>query len=196
MTGGKERQARPRQPSDASLVEGEAAAERSVEGEAEMIAEGPRSPAIWVDADACPRPVREILVRASERVGVAVTLVANQAVPVRRSALVQSVQVPTGIDAADSHIAREVAAGDLVITADIPLAAEVVARGATALSPRGERYTDENIRERLRMRDFMDLLRGTGVDTGGPAPFGPGERARFAKALDSWLARRSARRPA
>ena len=147
-----------------------------------------RKPRIWVDADACPRAVREILFRAAERAGRELTLVANQVIPVPRSPLIRMIQVPSGIDAADSHIAQAVSAGDLVITQDIPLAAEVIERDATALSPRGARYTEENIRERLRMRDFMDLLRGTGVDTGGPSAFGKPERARFANALDRWLA--------
>ncbi|MEM9313435.1 MAG: YaiI/YqxD family protein [Pseudomonadota bacterium] len=146
----------------------------------------PRS--VWVDADACPRAVREILFRAADRVGIPVTLVANQHIQTPRSPNVRSVQVPSGIDAADSHIAQSVNAGDLVVTQDIPLAAEVIEKGAIAIGPRGATYTPENIRERLRMRDFMDLLRGTGVATGGPPPFGKKDRAQFANAIDRWLA--------
>jgi hypothetical protein len=142
---------------------------------------------IWVDADACPGPIKEILFRAAVRVGLPVVLVANQPLRVPPSPLVTSVQVPRGFDAADSHIVQRVQAGDLVVTADIPLAAEVIARGAHAINPRGERYTPDNIRERLVMRDFMDQMRSSGLVTGGPPPFGQAERQAFANALDSWL---------
>lgn len=143
---------------------------------------------IWVDADACPVVMRDIIFRAVRRTETAVTLVANQPVRVPRSPLIRTVQVAQGFDAADSHIAGGVEAGDLVITADIPLAAEVIDKGARALNPRGELYTKNNIRERLSMRDFMDELRGSGVQTGGPPPLGAREKHAFAAALDRLLA--------
>lgn len=143
---------------------------------------------IWVDADACPGVIRDIILRAARRTETAVTLVANQPVRVPRSPLIRTVQVPQGFDAADSHIAREAAPGDLVVTADIPLAAEVIERGSRALNPRGELYTKENIRERLGMRNFMEELRGSGVQTGGPPPLGSKEKHAFAAALDRLLA--------
>jgi uncharacterized protein len=144
---------------------------------------------IWVDADACPNPVKEILFRAAERKAVPLTLVANQPIATPPSRVIRSVRVGAGFDVADNHIAEHAEPGDLVITADIPLAAAVVAKGCTALNPRGEQYTAENVRERLNMRDFMDTLRSSGVDTGGPAPFGQRERQAFANALDRLLAR-------
>ncbi len=144
---------------------------------------------IWVDADACPRVIKEILFRAAERVGVALVLVANQPVPVPRSRHVRAVQVSQGFDVADNYIAQQAQAGELVITADIPLAAEVVAKGCLALNPRGELYTEDNIRQRLNMRDFMDTLRGSGVDTGGPAAFSAADRMAFANQLDRLLAK-------
>lgn len=150
---------------------------------------------IWVDADACPNAVKEILFRASKRLGVAVILVANGPVSTPPSTLVRSVRVSAGFDVADNEILKRLAAGDLVITADIPLAAEVIARGGEALNPRGELYTKDTIRERLTMRDFMDTLRGSGINTGGPPAFGPRDRQAFANALDSLLAR-SKPRPA
>lgn len=145
---------------------------------------------IWVDADACPGVIKEILFRAAGRTGLPLTLVANQALRVPPSPHIRMVQVPGGFDEADKYIATHVAAGDLVITADIPLAAEVVARDAQALSPRGEAYGKENIRELLDLRNFMDTLRGTGVDTGGPAAFSQADRQAFANRLDRLLARR------
>lgn len=145
-------------------------------------------PAIWVDADACPGAIRDILFRAAGRRGLALTLVANQALRVPPSPSIRAVQVPAGFDEADNYIAERVAAGDLVITADIPLAAAVVGRGAHALSPRGELYGKENIGELLALRNFMDTLRGTGVDTGGPAAFSTGDRQNFANRLDRFLA--------
>ncbi|MBC9072659.1 YaiI/YqxD family protein [Thauera sp. CAU 1555] len=145
---------------------------------------------IWVDADACPGAIKEILFRAAGRTGLPLTLVANQALRVPPSPHIRMVQVPGGFDEADKYIAARVAAGDLVITADIPLAAEVVARDAQALSPRGEAYGKENIRELLDLRNFMDTLRGTGVDTGGPAAFSQADRQAFANRLDRLLARR------
>lgn len=144
---------------------------------------------IWVDADACPVAIREILFRAAQRTGTALTLVANQPLPTPRSSLIDALQVPSGLDAADNEIVRRLAAGDLVVTADIPLAAEVVAQGAHALSPRGERYTAENIGDRLNMRDFMDTLRSSGVHTGGPAALGKADRQNFANQLDRLLTR-------
>ncbi len=144
---------------------------------------------IWVDADACPNVIKEILFRAANRVGIALTLVANQPIQVPRSHHVRSVQVAAGFDVADSHIVRNAQPGDLVVTADIPLAAEVVAKGCLALNPRGELYTEENVRERLNMRDFMDTLRGSGIDTGGPAAFSQAERQAFANQLDRMLAK-------
>ena len=144
---------------------------------------------IWVDADACPRVIKEILFRAADRVGVPVILVANQALQVPRSRYIRSIQVGSGFDVADSHIVQQSEAGDLVITADIPLAAEVIAKGCLALNPRGDLYTEDNIRQRLNMRDFMDTLRSSGVDTGGPASFSHADRQAFANQLDRLLAR-------
>jgi hypothetical protein len=144
---------------------------------------------IWVDADACPKVIKEILFRAAERVGVPLILVANQPIPVPRSRFVRTVQVAAGFDVADNHIVQQAEAGDLVITADIPLAAEVVARGCLALNPRGDLYTEDNIRQRLNMRDFMDTLRSSGVDTGGPSSFSQADRQAFANHLDRLLAR-------
>ncbi len=145
---------------------------------------------IWVDGDACPVPIREILFKAAERTRTETTLIANHAVRVPPSQVIRQRIVPGGFDVADQAIVAEVAAGDLVITSDIPLAADVIARAALALSPRGELYTAENIRARLNMRDFMDTLRGSGIHTGGPPPFGPAERKLFADHLDRLLAKR------
>lgn len=150
---------------------------------------------IWVDADACPNAVKEILFRASERLGVRITLVANAPVSTPPSTLVRSVRVSAGFDVADNEILKRLRPGDLVITADIPLAAEVIDGGGQALNPRGELYTKDNIRERLTMRDFMDTLRGSGINTGGPPAFGPRDRQAFANALDTILARSKPRRP-
>jgi len=123
---------------------------------------------IWVDADACPRVIKDILFRASRRTGIALKLVANQPLSVPPAPSISAIQVASGFDVADNHIVQHVAAGDLVITADIPLAAEVIDKNAVALNPRGELYSKENIRQRLNMRDFMDTLRSSGIDTGGP----------------------------
>lgn len=147
-------------------------------------------PHIWVDADACPGPVRDIVLRAAERAGLPATFVANQWIRLPPSPLVRAIQVAGGPDVADREIADRVAAGDLVVTQDIPLAAAVIARGALALGPRGEMHTPDGIAERLSMRNFMDELRGAGVQTGGPAPFHARDRQAFAAALDRWLARR------
>jgi uncharacterized protein YaiI (UPF0178 family) len=144
---------------------------------------------IWVDADACPNAVKEILCRAAERVGVRVTLVANGPVSAPPSQRLRTIQVSAGFDVADNAILERLAPGDLVVTADIPLAADVLARGGHALNPRGERYTPETIRERLTMRDFMETLRGSGIQTGGPAAFSARDRQAFANALDTFLAR-------
>ncbi|WP_296809667.1 YaiI/YqxD family protein [Thiocapsa sp.] len=148
---------------------------------------------IWVDADACPNAVKEILFRASERLGVQVTLVANGPVSTPPSPLVRAVRVGAGFDVADNEILKRLNPGDLVITADIPLAAGVIDGGGQALNPRGERYTKDNIRERLTMRDFMDTLRGSGINTGGPPAFGPRDRQAFANALDAFLAKTKTR---
>ncbi|MCF7983127.1 MAG: YaiI/YqxD family protein [Thiohalocapsa sp.] len=142
---------------------------------------------IWVDADATPNTIKQILFRAAERVQVPVTLVANCPLAVPPSRWIRAVQVASGFDVADAHIVQAAAPGDLVVTADIPLAAEVVAKGCVALNPRGERYTEENIRQRLNMRDFLDTLRGSGVDTGGPPAFSAADRQAFANQLDRLL---------
>jgi len=146
---------------------------------------------IWVDADACPKVIREILFRAAERTGVMLTLVANQPMHSPPARHIRTLRVAPGFDVADNEIVRRVAAGDLVITADIPLAAEVIARGAQALNPRGELYTRENIGARLNMRDFMDNLRGSGIHTGGPPPLNQADRQAFANHLDRLLASRA-----
>jgi len=144
---------------------------------------------IWVDADACPRVIKDILFRAAERVPVQVTLVANQAIQVPGSRHIRSVQVSAGFDVADNYIVRQASPGDLVITADIPLASEVIDQGCLALNPRGELYTPENIRQRLNMRDFLDTLRSSGVDTGGPPALSKSDRQAFANQLDQLLAK-------
>lgn len=144
---------------------------------------------IWVDADACPKVVRDILFRAAQRTGIELILVANQSIATPPNANIRSLQVAQGFDIADNEIVRRAQPGDLVITADIPLAAEVMEKGAEALNPRGERYTANSIRQRLNMRDFMDTLRSSGVHTGGPPPLGQKERQQFANHLDQYLAR-------
>lgn len=144
---------------------------------------------IWVDADACPAPIKEILFRAAERKQLLTTLVANQPLRLPPSPYLRIFQVPRGFDLADSRIVQEVAAGDLVVTADIPLAAEVIAKGAHVIDPRGELLTPDTIRERLQMRNFMDELRSSGVQTGGPAAFSQADRRNFAAQLDRLLAR-------
>jgi uncharacterized protein YaiI (UPF0178 family) len=144
---------------------------------------------IWVDADACPSPIKEILFRAAERTQVSLVLVANRLLKVPSSPWIRALQVPGGFDVADARITQEVASGDLVVTADIPLASAVIERGGHALNPRGEFYTADSIRERLTMRNFMDGLRASGVDTGGPSAFSPADRQAFANQLDRFLAR-------
>ena len=143
---------------------------------------------IWVDADACPRVIKDILYRAAERVQVELVLVANRPLHTPPSRFIRSTRVGAGFDVADRYIADTVQPGDLVITADIPLAADVVDKEAIALNPRGELYTEENIRERLAMRDLMDQLRSTGMETGGPPEFSKKDRMAFANALDRILA--------
>ena len=150
---------------------------------------------IWVDADACPAVIKEILFRAANRVQVPLTLVANQLLRVPASPWIRALQVPAGFDVADQRIVDEAEAGDLVITADIPLAALVIAKGAQVLDPRGEVLDGNNIEERLTMRNFLDTLRSTGVDTGGPAAFSAADRQAFANRLDGLLAKVSPRRP-
>lgn len=142
---------------------------------------------IWVDADACPRVIKEILFRAAERTGVAMTLVANQPLTTPRLKNIRALRVASGFDMADNEIVKRLTSGDLVITADIPLAAEVIAKDGHALNPRGELYTTENIQARLTMRDFMDSLRASGVETGGPATFSQSDRQAFANQLDRFL---------
>jgi len=144
---------------------------------------------IWVDADACPVVIKDILFRAAERTGVQLTLVANQPVRIPPSRCIKFIQVASGFDVADNEIVKRLGAGDLVITADIPLAAEVVEKGAYALNPRGELYSADNIRARLNMRDFMDTLRASGIDTGGPPALSQGDRKSFANHLDKILTR-------
>jgi len=143
---------------------------------------------IWVDADACPNVIKEILFRAADRVAVQVTLVANQAIQIPRSHHIRSIQVASGFDVADNYIVQQAKAGDLVITADIPLASEAIDKGCLALNPRGDLYTTENIRQRLNIRDFMDTMRSSGVDTGGPPAFSKADRMAFANQLDRLLA--------
>ena len=148
-----------------------------------------RAPTIWVDADACPVVIKDILFRAAERTGLQLTLVANQPIKVPRRDNIRAVQVPKGFDVADNEIVQRASAGDLVITSDIPLAAEVIAKGALALSHRGEMYTADNIGARLNMRDFLDTMRASGADTGGAPPLSQSDRMEFANRLDRWLAR-------
>ena len=142
---------------------------------------------IWVDADACPVVIKEILFRAAERTGTSLTLVANHALRTPGSKYINTLQVPAGIDVADNEIVKRLQPGDLVITADIPLASEAIDKGAQALNPRGEMYSAENIRGRLNMRDFLDTMRASGVDTGGPPALSQGDRKAFAGHLDRWL---------
>lgn len=147
---------------------------------------------IWVDADACPGVIKDILFRAAERTGVPLTLVANQPLRVPKSRHIRAMQVGAGFDVADNAIVALAEPGDLVVTADVPLAAEVLEKGAHALNPRGERYSADTIRAKLTMRDFMDTLRASGIHGDGPAPLGQAERQAFANQLDRLLARRRA----
>ncbi|KQN48898.1 MULTISPECIES: YaiI/YqxD family protein [unclassified Rahnella] len=142
---------------------------------------------IWVDADACPNVIKDVLFRAAERTGMMVTLVANQIIRTPPSKFLRTLRVEAGFDVADNEIVKRTEPGDLVITADIPLAAEVIEKGGVALNPRGERYTTETIKERLNMRDFMDTMRASGVQTGGPPALNQRDRQQFANELDKWL---------
>lgn len=144
---------------------------------------------IWVDADACPNVVKDILFRVADRVGVQVTLVANQYIRTPPSPHIRSIQVEAGFDVADNYIVQQCEAGDLVITADIPLADELITKGAHALNPRGEMYTKDTIKQRLQMRDFMETMRSSGVQTGGPAPLNQADRQNFANKLDTFIAK-------
>jgi uncharacterized protein YaiI (UPF0178 family) len=144
---------------------------------------------IWVDADACPVVIKDILFRAAERTGVQLTLVANQSVHIPKMQNVKMLQVASGFDVADNEIVKRLSVGDLVITGDIPLAAEVIEMGGYALNPRGELYSANNIRARLNMRDFMDTLRASGIDTGGPSALSQSDRKSFANHLDKILSR-------
>lgn len=143
---------------------------------------------IWVDADACPKVIKEILYRAAQRVKCRLVLVANQSLSTPKSPFIKTIRVEPGFDVADNYIVKQAEPGDLVITADIPLAAEVMEKGAKALNPRGEFYSPETIRQKLTMRDFMDEMRGSGIMSGGPPPLGQAERREFANALDRFLA--------
>jgi len=144
---------------------------------------------IWVDADACPVVIKETLFRAAMRTGVRLTLVANHPMQVPKSPSIRMIQVVSGFDVADNEIVRRCNAGDLVITSDIPLAAEVIDKGAHALSPRGEKFSADDIKARLTMRDFLDQLRGSGIHTGGPPALSQSERQQFARHLDTLLAK-------
>ncbi len=144
---------------------------------------------IWVDADACPVVIKEILYRAADRTKIELALVANQSMRIPPSPYIKMVQVSSGFDMADNEIVRKLSPGDLVITADIPLAAEVIENGGLALNPRGEMYSEDTIKERLNMRDFMDSLRGSGIETGGPPPLSQKDRNNFANCLDRVLTR-------
>jgi uncharacterized protein len=146
---------------------------------------------IWVDADACPKVIKEILFRAAERTGVIVTLVANRPLAIPRIASLRMLQVAAGFDLADKEIASRAVAGDLVITADVPLAAEIIAKGGGALNPRGERYSPDTIRGVLTMRDFMDTMRASGNVGGGPPALTQADRNAFASHLDKWLSERA-----
>jgi uncharacterized protein YaiI (UPF0178 family) len=149
---------------------------------------------IWIDADACPRDAKELIFRAGQRLAIPVVVVANKAMHVPSSPLVSMVQVAGGPDVADDHIVRSSSAGDLTITADIPLAARLVEKRVVVLNPRGEEYDSENIGERLSVRDFLSEARDNGVVTGGPSAYGPKDKQRFANALDRALQRLSAAR--
>lgn len=148
---------------------------------------------IWVDADACPKVIKEILFRVADRLQIQTTLVANKLLYCPPSQFIRAMQVPSGFDVADNRIVEMTQAGDLVITADIPLAAAVIAKGGHVLDPRGELYTRDTIQERLSMRNFMDSLRSSGVETGGPPALSQSDRQAFANQLDKFLAKRSVR---
>lgn len=157
-------------------------------GEAAQAGATPTERRIWVDGDACPRVIKDILYRAAVRARIRVTLVANQALAVPASPFISALQVPRGFDVADGEIIARVGQGDLVVTADIPLADAVIARGARVITPRGEVLDAGSIAATLSLRNFMDTLRSAGVETGGPPPLGQGERQDFARHLDRYLA--------
>lgn len=144
-------------------------------------------PIIWVDADACPKPVKAILFRAAQRQSITVTLVANQGLSVPSSPYIKSIQVAGGFDVADHYIVDQLAPGDLVITADIPLAADAIEKGADVLGPRGDKFTKNNIKARLTMRNFMEEMRSAGEATGGLPPYNNQDKQAFGNALDRWL---------
>ncbi len=144
---------------------------------------------IWVDADACPVAIKEILYRAANRAEILLTLIANQMLRVPPSPWIRALQVPSGFDVADQRIAQEAEAGDIVVTADIPLAAQVIAKGAAVIDPRGELLNKGNIQERLTMRNFMETLRNSGVETGGPSSLSSADKQAFANQLDRLLAK-------
>ncbi len=146
---------------------------------------------IWVDADACPVVIKEILFKAAKRTRIEVTLIANQTIAVPNSPYIHFLRVASGFDVADNEIVKRCEVSDLVITADIPLAAEVIEKGGHALNPRGEMYTTDNIKQRLTMRDFMDTLRSSGIQTGGPAALNKSDRQAFANQLDKFLTKNS-----
>ncbi len=146
---------------------------------------------IWVDADACPNPIKEILFRAAERTGIALTLIANHEIRVPPSRNINFLRVTSGFDVADNEIVKRLAAGDLVVTSDIPLAAEIIENQCQALSPRGELFTVDNIKARLTMRDLMESLRASGIDSGGQAPLNHSDRKTFADQLDKIITRDS-----
>mgnify|MGYP000173185021 CR=1 FL=1 len=145
------------------------------------------SPSIWVDADACPITIKEMLLRAAKRTGIQLTFVANQTISVPPYPNVRSVRVSSGFDVADNWIVEQAAKGDLVITQDIPLADEIISKGAIAIGPRGEIHTKENIKARLTMRNFMETMRSSGVHSGGPSPLNQQDKQAFANQLDRWL---------
>lgn len=148
-------------------------------------------PTLWVDADACPRAAREILIRAAERTETPAWMVANHTLPLPPSRWVKALAVASGFDAADNEIVRRISPGDLLITADLPLAMEALDKGASVMTNRGEALTADNIRARVQMRDFMETLRASGEHTGGPKGYGDVERRAFANALDHWLAKQA-----
>lgn len=149
---------------------------------------------IWVDADACPKPIKDILFRVAERTGITITLVANRYLQTPPSRHIQFLQVKSGYDAADNEIVKRLSVGDLVITGDIPLAYEVIGKSGHAINPRGERYTEDTIKDRLNMRDFMDTLRSSGIDTGGLSALNSRDIQAFANQLDTFLAQRGGTR--
>jgi len=150
---------------------------------------------IWVDADACPKAIKDILFRAAERIGILTILVANQYLQTPPSRYIKSVLVTSGYDVADNEIVKRLSAGDLVITGDIPLAHEVIGKGGHAINLRGERYSQDTIKERLSMRDFMDTLRASGINTGGPSALNSRDIQAFANQLDKFLAEQDAKKP-